>query len=291
MVTEPSTCTEPSGWRRTPCDGRRRARPRSRRRSPRGCPPASPAPAGRRTRRPPGRSGCGASGRRCSWSFRLVVSGMNQGSRSDGGDVELVDLAAGGGQRAQQVARVQHADDVLRVRRGRAAGGVWALSSASATSSRGGRSASSMAIDLRWTMTSVTSISDRSSTPPSIQRSRALHQALGVVVLDRAADLLVGGQHVGLHATASCRTAAASWRTIHWAPWASGPKMLHHPDRSGSTGRGPRRRRGRWPGSWAGSRRRSRSARSSPPVAMHDAQRAGEGRRQHRRWSGPRPGC
>ena len=41
-----------------------RTRPRCRRRSPRGCPPGSPAPAGRRIRPPRWRSGCGPSGRR-----------------------------------------------------------------------------------------------------------------------------------------------------------------------------------------------------------------------------------
>ena len=56
-----------------------------------------------------------------------------------------------------------------------------------------------MAIDLRCTITSATSMLGQVEHAAQHAPVAALHRAFGVVVLDRAADLLVRGQHVGAH--------------------------------------------------------------------------------------------
>ena len=118
---------------------------------------------------------------------------------------------------------------------------------------------------LRWTMTSrdvhVRQVQHAAQHPPVA----ALHRALGVVVLDRPADLLVGGQDVGSMSRFDAEQAAACWRTIHWTAKMIGPRTRTDDQHRAGQRRAPRRRRGRSPGSWAAPRRTPPPARSSRP--------------------------
>jgi hypothetical protein len=105
------------------------------------------------------------------------------------------------GDRLQQVLHVEDADHVLGLFEDRAAG-------AAVLAGQGQRPPLSRAVRsavhghrhraCRWTITSETFHLTEVEHPAQHVAVAGLHQAFGVVVLDRAADLLVGGQHVGL---------------------------------------------------------------------------------------------
>jgi hypothetical protein len=108
----------------------------------------------------------------------------------------IAPLAAGQG--PQQVAGVQHADDVvgvLAIERDAGVLGLQRLGHQLADRQVGVDQGDRLAVDHDLRDVHVRQVQHPAQHPPVA----AFDPAFGVVVLDRAADLLVGGQHVDLH--------------------------------------------------------------------------------------------
>ncbi len=219
-VTSPSTLTQPSGWRRTPwtevsCSSSISPTISSRMSSSVTSPCRAPYSSTTRAK------WVLRLRKALSWSFRLVVSGMNHGSRvmapmSISSTLPPASAMALARSLACSTPTMFSVSSLYSGRR------VKGLSSARATRSRTGRSASIIEIEVRWTMISETSMSDRSSTPPSMRRSR-LSTAPSEWWYSTAPRISSCAASTSASMSSRTPNRPRVRRTIHWMAYITGP--------------------------------------------------------------------